>query len=380
MTYNSTKKILVLGGYGNFGQLICDYLSKRPDIHLVIAGRNRGKAEKLSRALFIQGAKSTISTLTIDIHTRQLHQSLGRIRPDIVIHTCGPFQGQDYHVPDACIESGCHYIDLADDRHFVCDFNQLNDRSILNNVIAVSGASSVPGLSSVAIDHYADEFAILEEIKFCIAPGSNVDMGEATLKGILSGVGQAFECWEQGGYTQRYGWMDNHHEMLGQTLGTRWLANVDIPDLELFPVRYPGIKTVRFQAGHELGIVHLSITLMAILVKHGMIKHWDRFSSLLYKAGRFIKQLGTDSGGMVIQLTGTDKYERPQKIVWRLIAKSGEGPRIPTISAIILAEKILDGVLTMPGAYPCLGMFTFDEFLTIASAWSIYQEEERTIG
>jgi len=36
--------------------------------------------------------------------------------------------------------------------------------------------------------------------------------------------------------------------------------------------------------------------------------------------------------------------------------------------------------LTEPGARPCLGMFTVDEFFNVAGTWGIYQEEERVVG
>ena len=369
-----------MGGYGNFSKLICDFLVRRSDVELIIAGRRRDKAEKYCELLKTGSAVCQLSALALDVDSADLLQTLQEIRPHIVIHTCGPFQGQDYHVPCACILAGCHYIDLADDRRFVCDFHSLNNLAVQHNVVAVSGASSVPGLSSVVIDQYAQEFLSLESINFAIVPGSNVEIGEATLKGILSYAGRPFASWEQGKWIDRYGWMDSGREDFGGILGMRWLANVDIPDLELFPVRYPQGITVRFQAGHELGIVHLTMNFMAYMVRHGWIKYWDRYSGFLFKMGQLIKKLGTDCGGMVIQLSGIGQNEQSLKITWRLIAKEGVGPRVPTIPAIILVNRILDGDLTEPGARPCLGMFTLDEFFNIAGSCGIYQEEERLVG
>lgn len=374
------NRILVLGGYGNFGKLICEYLAQRSDIDLIIAGRNQGKADKLCASLKATGSRCQLSALVIDTYSDSFLHQLIQIHADIVIHTCGPFQGQDYHVANACITAGSHYIDLADDRRFVGDFQTLNKQALQHNVIAVSGASSVPGLSSVVIDHYATEFAELVDIDFAIVPGSNVDLGEATLKGILSYSGRPFPSWEQGKYMDRYGWMDNRRLYLGETLGKRWLANVNIPDLELFPLRYPGVQRVRFQAGHELGIIHLSMAFMALLSRAGWVQHWERYSAGMLKVGHCLKQLGSDGGGMVIQLAGINKNGRPQKTIWRLIASSGVGPRIPTISAIILADRILAGDLTVPGASPCLGMFSLEQFFRIARSWGIYEEVERVIG
>ena len=374
------KKILVLGGYGNFGRLICETLGQRSDIEIIIAGRNLNKAEKFCNKLRDEAYPCKPSSLAVDINTDSFREILSSIHPEIVIHNSGPFQGQGYRVPQACIETGIHYIDLADDRRFVSDFSNFDTLARKNNVIAVSGASSVPGLSSVVVDHFKSEYNLLDTIDMAIVPGSNVDLGKATMKGILSYIGRPFETWERSEWRHRYGWLDTRQSDFGATLGKRWLSNVDIPDLELFPSRYQDVRTVRFQAGHELSMIHLSLAFMAKLNKLGLVKNWDRYSSFFYYLAQAFKKLGSDTGGMVIRLSGKNKDGKEQVTSWRLIAKSGMGPRIPTISTIILANRILDGKLIQAGAYPCLGMYTLDDFFTVAGQWGIYEEVERSLG
>ncbi len=373
-------RVLVLGGYGNFGRLICESLGRRSDIEIIIAGRVPEKGDKYCNELKARSLSGTFSSIALDIHSNALQQTLDRIHPDIVIHTSGPFQGQDYYIPRTCIESGCHYIDLADDRRFVCDFSELDDLARLHGVLAISGASSVPGLSSVVVNNFSKEFSQIDEIDFAIVPGSNVVLGEATMKGILSCIGHPFQSWEGGAWRQRHGWLDIHRRNFGSTLGKRWLANVDIPDLELFPSHFHDVQTVRFQAGHELGIIHLSLAFMAKLSKLGLAVHWDRYSSFFYNLAQPVKKLGSDTGGMVVQISGKNREGKDHTISWRLIAKSGVGPRIPTISAIILSNRILDGMLIQTGAKPCLGMYTLDEFFDVARLWGIYEEVERSHG
>ena len=69
-------------------------------------------------------------------------------------------------------------------------------------------------------------------------------------------------------------------------------------------------------------------------------------------------RFGTDVGGMeVIVETSTGHRAR-----WTLVANEGVGPFIPTIPAIIIANKIIRGQLSRPGAYPCLNLFCLDDF------------------
>lgn len=48
----------------------------------------------------------------------------------------------------ACIALGCHYVNLADARAFVAGIDALDADARSGNVLVVSGASSVPCLTS----------------------------------------------------------------------------------------------------------------------------------------------------------------------------------------------------------------------------------------
>jgi saccharopine dehydrogenase-like NADP-dependent oxidoreductase len=82
-----------------------------------------------------------------------LAQQLRALDIGLVIHTAGPFQAQDYGVAQAAAQAGCHYIDLADGRRFVCDFPAAMHGAFSSaGRTAVTGASTVPALSSAVVD------------------------------------------------------------------------------------------------------------------------------------------------------------------------------------------------------------------------------------
>lgn len=376
----AVRRVLILGGYGNFGKRIAESLSALEGLTVIIAGRNFQKSQRICQTLASKRANGTVEPVAIDIYKAQFVDELKALSPDLVIHTGGPFQGQDYRVPEACIAVGCHYIDLADDRRFVCDITSLNERAINSNVLIVSGASSVPGLSSTVIDSFVDQFLVLDEIDFAIAPGNQAERGEATVRGILSYTGHPFSVLDKGKWVNKFGWMSPRRLYFGSVIGKRWLANVDIPDLELFPKRYQPINTVKFQAGLELPFLHLGMVFMALLTKIGVINDWSAFTGKIYKASEVFKGLGTSVGGMQINLSGMGINQKPKNIRWILCAENGVGPYIPTLSAIILAKKLIAGDIDTKGAVPCLGMFTLDEFDKEASLLGIYHQTENGIG
>lgn len=369
------KKILILGGYGNFGKRIVEGLFTIQNITIYIAGRNIEKANLLVQQLEAQSTAS-LEAIQLDIAAYTFESELRSLSPDIVIHTSGPFQGQDQHVPQVCIHIGAHYIDLADDRQFVSNITALNDQAIAKQLLLVSGASTVPGLSSCVIDYYQDRFSTISVIDIAIAPGNKAERGEATIRGILSYTGHSFSVFNHGKWTQSYGWMNPRKLDFGDIIGTRWLANVDVPDLALFPEHYSVKNTVRFQAGLELPLLHLAMVGMGRLVKIGLVKNWAKFTKPIVIMSNLFKSFGSDIGGMQIKIKGMDVDHKEKTMIWTLYAPDGIGPYIPSLSAVIITKKLISNKLTERGAMPCLGLFTLAEFLPIAEQLNIYTKEQ----
>lgn len=112
--------VMVLGGYGNFGARISRALGGDDRIQLLVAGRNAEQAAAFAAAL-----PERAQAVVVDMNSASFAQALRNHGVGLLIHTAGPFQGQDYSVARACAQAGAHYIDLADGRRFVCDFRGL---------------------------------------------------------------------------------------------------------------------------------------------------------------------------------------------------------------------------------------------------------------
>lgn len=84
------SKVLILGGYGNFGKMISKALVQE-NIPIVIAGRSKNKAEQFIKILQRCYDKPNIQTAILDVN-KDLNNLLKTIKPKVVINTCGPFQ------------------------------------------------------------------------------------------------------------------------------------------------------------------------------------------------------------------------------------------------------------------------------------------------
>lgn len=360
------KRVLIIGGYGNFGSFIAKRLSKENNIQLIIAGRDKDKAQKFANSL---NATNKIESAQLDINNG-LESKLAKIKPDIVIHTSGPYQGQGYHVAAACIEQGCHYIDLADAREFVTSIVNLDKKAKEKNLLICSGASSVPCLTAAIIDKYISNFKKLEKIDYAIASAQLTTRGLATTLSVLSYAGRPFTTLIEGKKIDIFGWLDlKFYKFWG--LGWRPLGNCNVPDLEIFPSRYPDLKTIRFRAGIEIKMLHIGLFLLSWLVRLRLICSLKFAAKTLLKVSRLFDLIGKDDSGFYMLLSGIDENGKDKNINFEILAKTGDGLFIPSMPSILLAIKLANGSIAKTGAQPCLDIITLDEYLKELEALDI---------
>ncbi len=372
-------RILLLGGYGNFGALIARELARDGEIELLLAGRNEGAARRMAANLTSQdGAR--IEGVALDIDTPDLHARFAALAPHLVIHTCGPFQGCDYRVASAALAAGAHYIDLADARDFVVGITALDANARECRRLVVSGASTVPGLSAVVVDHYRGEFAELTDIDIGISPGNRTPRGTATVAAILGYVGRPLRIWSHATWRTGFGWQQLHRQRYPDPVGTRWLSLCDVPDIGLFPKRYPGLKNLRFGAGLELGILHLGLWLLSWPVRWRLLPRLDRWTATLKRMSEWFLGRGSDVGAMHVRLSGTATDGKPLCLTWMLVAGSGHGPQIPATAAVVLARKLAREQLAKVGAMACLDLFDLDEYIAALAGYDICTQVQRERG
>ncbi len=357
-------KVLVLGGYGNFGARICRALAGDPAVTLVVGGRDPAAAAALARQ--VGGDALGIDGAAADLAARLRSAGI-----ELVVHTAGPFQEQGYAVARAAAAAGCHYIDLADGRRFVCDFAaQLDDAFRRAGRCAVAGASTVPALSSAVVDAVSSRFSRLDTIDCCIAPAQRAPRGEATMAGVLSYCGAPVRVWRQGRWQEAPGWADPQPVAFAR-MPARKGALCDIPDLELFPQRYSGVQDVMFRAALEVGAAQLGFAALAWMRQRGALAHPERLAGVLLRAGAAFDGLGTATGAMVMRLSGLDRNGSARRWAWHVTAPHHHGPEIPCMAAVLLARRLACGETPPAGARPCMGLLSLDDFAPEFARWGM---------
>ncbi len=346
-------RVVVLGGYGNFGARICRALTVESGLEVLAAGRSANRG------------------LQLDLASSDFAARLQQVFPDIVIHCAGPFQGQDYRAARAALAAGAHYIDLADGRDFVARFaKSLDTEARAAGRLALSGASTLPALSSAVIDTLSRRFRGLEEVQIAIAPGQRAPRGAATMAAVLGCCGRPFKWLSGGAWRDAWGWQELVRLRFAG-LGSRWAAACDVPDLELLPARHPGLRTVEFRAALELPVQHFALWLAAGLRRLGAPLPLERWARPLDRLALTMDAFGGERAGMLVSLSGTKPDDTRARAEWHLTADAFVGPEIPCFAAILLARKLARGVVVERGAFACMGFLALADFEPEFANWEI---------
>ncbi len=333
-------KVLIVGGYGVFGERLARLLV-RDEHEVCIAGRKIASAQTLAREL---GCAAALFDRTAD---------LGALADfEVVVDAAGPFHsyGEDpYRLARAAIDVGVHYLDLSDNADFCAGIATLDTAAREAGVCVLSGLSSVPALSSAAVRALVGD-ETPRVIESAILPGNRSPRGRAVMSSILTQAGRSIPIWRGGEWCKASGWSNPRDYVLPDALVRQgWL--IEVPDLRLFPAHF-GADSVLFRAGLELGVMRYGLAAFA-----GLRRIWPfRVTGPLVQVVKFAAELltpfGSGRGGMVVMaVVGQERR------YWKLLAEEGDGPFIPAIATRALLRRT-----SLPvGARPALEAISLEE-------------------
>jgi saccharopine dehydrogenase-like NADP-dependent oxidoreductase len=345
-------------------------LVREPQIHLLIGGRNIARAQTLAVSIGLPLSDG----VAIDARAPDLSQRFTELKINTVIHTAGPFQGQDYAVALAAIAACANYIDLADGRDFVAGIDKLHTLAQERGVLVTSGASSVPALSSAVVDQYRSHFSRLECIRVGISSGGRAP-GIASMRGVFSYCGNPFLRLEKKAWVTTYGWQDLQRHQFPAPVGARFLGSCEVPDLTLLPIRHPEVHTVTFHAGFASSLGHLFLWAASQMVRLRLLSSLTPWVTPLHKLSQWLEPIFSDKGAMFVSMHGLDHNGQPMRRDWNLIAGSNHGPHIPCGAAVALAGKLARGEKLPTGAMSCMGLLTVADYIGALTGLDVHVED-----
>lgn len=340
-----TKRIVVLGGYGNLGRAVSEALAAEPEVECVIAGRRAGPGRALAERLGAGFAH-------IDV-TDPTSLKGGLAGAYAVVDTCGPFSLRTRAAAEECARQGVHYIDVADAPDYFQSILELNVRARRSGSVLVTGASSVPGVASALIEAQLDAFDRIDSIVLHVAWHGTRAFGPATLHALVGGSSQGPR--PKDGRVDAPTWSDPERVSLPAPLGVHRMYRLTVPGLELLAHRY----------------ATNSVTARAALARPGMNRALAALGRLRrrgWAAGRAPLRLFALLGGrgrVLVSAVGVElQGERAGAPVTQrvhLLARDTSIAHVAASPAIALLRRWVRQGAGEPGAYACVGLVDFED-------------------
>lgn len=355
-------RVLIIGGYGNFGGRLARLLAGDLRFHLLIGGRSLQKA-----AAFAREIGGSAEPVTFD-RDGDVHRQLQMLAPAVAVDASGPFQmmGDDpYRVPRAAIALGIDYLDLADSRAFVGGIGALNEAARAAGTFVLSGLSSFPALSLAVADRLAEDFSQVHHVGAGIAPSPHAGIGLNVVKAITSYGGKPVIVTRDGQSVTKTGLTGAIGMVIappgGVPLRHRRFMLVDTPDLDLLPQRFGDLQSSHTGAGTEPRTLQRLLGLAAHLVHLRLLPSLLPFAAMIHHISRRFAS-GEHRGGMFVRATGIGRDGQPLQASWHLTAEGDDGPYIPVIGAEALLRRLAGGARPESGARPAAGSVTLADF------------------
>jgi hypothetical protein len=274
----------------------------------------------------------------------------------VAVNCAGPFQNLNNTLLHACLQSGCHYADIADDRGYVALVRSLDGEFKKHGLAAVCGCSSLPGISgALSLLALEKASANVERVRVTLFIGNKNPKGLAAIASLLTGLGMPISA-PQG---TLLGFHDREVVALPRPFGRRGVFNFNSPEYDLFPTLL-GAHAVTVKVGFELRLATHGLALLARLGP-GL---GARMAPILELAGRASSWLGCSGGAVMSELFLTDgSVQRAALIAHR------DGQRMAALPCALVARALHDGAVQRAGAttaYEFLGARTLLEKLVQA--------------
>jgi short subunit dehydrogenase-like uncharacterized protein len=136
----SSKPVVVYGASGYTGRLICEYL-REFNVPFIAAGRDKARiAEVLDKVPGIDTAAHEI--VEVEHQVAPLTELLDGAR--VVCNTVGPFAQHGGEVVEACIATGCHYLDTTGEQDWLIQCDEVYGQRMADKGLLLS-----PGLAQM---------------------------------------------------------------------------------------------------------------------------------------------------------------------------------------------------------------------------------------
>ncbi|BCJ94307.1 hypothetical protein acsn021_18760 [Anaerocolumna cellulosilytica] len=203
------NKIIVVGGYGSVGQIICTELAKYFPGMVYAAGRSFQKAEA-----FTVKSQGAVKPMELDVTKTLDRESIEDAR---LIIMC--LDQLDTEFVRAVFQYGIDYIDITAGSDFLIEVEKLKKEAVAGGSTALLSVGLTPGLSNLMALEASCRLDYTDSIDIAIMLGLGDKHGDAAIQWTLDNMNQEFSWINHGKTEKASSFRDKKRFYFGENLG-----------------------------------------------------------------------------------------------------------------------------------------------------------------
>ncbi|MCE5171600.1 saccharopine dehydrogenase NADP-binding domain-containing protein [Paenibacillus profundus] len=225
--------IVVVGGYGHVGKMICKELGDLYPGKVYAAGRNVERAEQ-----FCRSTSGKVKPLKLNVQEAADPNMLARAK---LVIMC--LDQSDTAFVRSCFNSGTHYVDVSANRAFLAQVEQRQEEAAANGATAILSVGLAPGLTNLMALQAQQLMDETKSIDISIMLGMGDQHGQAAIEWTVNNLNTSFEVIQDGRPITVASFTDGKHIDFGADWGRRAAYRFNFSDQQTLP-RTLGVPTV----------------------------------------------------------------------------------------------------------------------------------------
>lgn len=205
--------IVVVGGYGKVGRIICEELANRWPGKVIAAGRSLEKSQRFSLE-----TSGKVKAMQLDV--RDIPE-LGFFERTRLVIMC--LDQTDISFVRACLESGTRYADISADDEFLRKVETLHGLAQRSRTAAWLSVGLSPGLTNVMAAHAHHMLDRTDRVDISMLSGLRDSHGKGAIEWTVDNLARPFRHTFEGKQVVRHNFSDGRTIDFGRAFD-RWKA------------------------------------------------------------------------------------------------------------------------------------------------------------
>lgn len=224
-------RIIVVGGYGQVGKVICEELGKAYPRKVYTAGRNLQKAEQFSNHM-----EGNVLPLRLDVSERIPD---GFFQDVALVVMCFNLQHTDF--VQACVQHHVDYIDVTADFSIMASIQEIHP---VDSTVVLS-VGLAPGISNMLVKQGKDRLDQVDAAHIYVLLGLGEAHGRAAIEWTVDNLNTSYSVIEQGSAKQVRSFTDGKKVDFPVGPGQKMAYRFNFSDQHVLPrtLEIPSVST-----------------------------------------------------------------------------------------------------------------------------------------